>query len=122
MDSEETPGFADEDNLVKYNEKPEDMAQWMAVTLSATSVPMSESATPLTESSGAIETSASFPQNLLNISRALPKYHLSEQIEFSSREIDVRALDRYKMTWKESTSEVSHTLKGENGLKKFRFK
>jgi hypothetical protein len=114
VDSKETPDLVDEDHLVKYNEKPLDMAQWMAVSLSATSVAMSKSATP--GSSGAIETAASFPQNLLNIPRALPKYHLSEQVEFRSAEIDVRALERYDMAWKkELTNEVKARLKLELG-------
>jgi hypothetical protein len=113
MQYEEALVLADEDHLVKYNEKPGNMAEWMAVTLSATSVALSEPAPR--ESARDVETSASFPQDLLNIPRAFPKSDQpSPQVVFSANEIDVQALDRYDITWKqELTADVSLVLKAE---------
>lgn len=75
------------------------MAEWMAVTLSAPSV-------ALTNTTGAVQPSGSFPQHLLNITRPSPSSDHSElEVSFPANEIDVQALNQYDMVWWEESPE-----------------
>jgi len=92
IETEENPQIEDSKHLVKYYETPEDMVQWMAVTLSGTSLSLQQWTEILT-------TSKRFAQHPLNALWPSPEIGSKLQTALSSTETTIHALDRYNIPW-----------------------
>jgi hypothetical protein len=85
---------ADDHDLVKYEQKPEDMAEWMAMTLSTPCVPLDQ------PTDRDVELASTFRRPLTEVPRPIPNSdETGSTIKFDADDIDVRALKRYGIQW-----------------------